>query len=191
MRESKSELLSIPMSVLRGQERFWTGSRQSSLLMLLRYSFFLGFFPFAGYLVNYTIRGTIWNVWPFVQTTVDVASGLVFAGLQWIFFGIFPVVASLIVEAIHARLKRPIEFEDCVMVTTYSITPLCLSMLFVGVPYFDRILTTLGFASFLFLLYHGFRMTLGFTILRSVSITFLVFVLFALIRQMFVFAIGY
>jgi hypothetical protein len=179
------------MAILRQQENFWSSPKHSDLFVLLRHSFLLGFFPFAGYLVNYTIRGTIWNVWPFVHTTLDVGSGIIFAGLQWIFFCIFPALSALILDLLTSKWSGRIEFEDCVKITTYSMTPLCLSMLFVGVPYFDRVFTTLGFFTFLFLLYYGFRIELNFTIARSLSVTLLIFILFALIRQMFVFAIGY
>lgn len=187
----RTEIVAASTNVLRRQELFWSDTKQSDLIWLLRYSLFLGFFPFAGYLVNYTIRGTIWNVWPFVQTTLDVGSGLVFAGLQWIFFGLFPVLSSIILDIVTSGRKRRLEFEDSFTITAYSLTPLCLSLLFAGVPYFDRVFTTLGFATFLFLLYYGFRIRLKFTILNSLLSVFLIFVLFALIRQMFVFAIGY
>ena len=191
MNRAGSEILKTSLDVLREEESFWSFNRDSSVSGLLRYSFFLGFFPFAGYLVNYTIRGTIWNVWPFVQTTLDVGSGLVFAGLQWIFFSTFPIISALLMEIMTSRSNRHVEFEDAITITTYSITPLCLSLLFAGVPYFDRVLTTLGFATFLYLLYYGFRISLKFRILRCILMTVCVFVLFALIRQMFVFAIGY
>jgi hypothetical protein len=179
------------MQVMRRREDFWVTFQGTDLHQLLRYSLFLGFFPFAGYLVNYTIRGTIWNVWPFVQTTLDVGSGLVFAGMQWIFFSMFPVLSSLILDLFSSRSKAEMDFGDAVGICTYSMTPLCLGMLFVGVPYFDRILTTLGFATFLFLLYYGCRTVLRFTMVRSFWTVFLYFFLFAGIRQMFVFAIGY
>ena len=184
-----SEFASTGMSILEKQEEFWLARKEYSVHRLLQYSLFLGFFPFAGYLVNYTIRGTIWNIWPFVHTTLDVGSGLVFAGMQWIFFSVFSLLASLFLDMIGMRWK--VQFEHSLGIITYAITPLSLSLLFVGVPYVDRILTTLGFAAFLFLLYYGFRLVLSFTILRSLGTTFGVFVLFALIRQMFVFAIGY
>ena len=177
--------------VIRQQEKFWTLPSEYTLAQLLRYSLLLGFFPFAGYLVNYTIRGTIWNVWPFVQTTLDVGSGLMFAGMQWIFFGIFPILSSTILDLLWSRRGRGPSFDEAVMICTYSLTPLCLSLLFVGVPYFDRPLSTLGFATFLFLLYYGLRFTLNFSIMRSVLVALSYFILFALIRQMFVFAIGY
>ena len=189
--EDRAGFTGITMEVLRLQENFWSSRQRPVLLELLRYSFFLGFFPFAGYLVNYTIRGTVWNVWPFVHTTLDVGSGLVFAGLQWIFFSIFPVISALIMDTLTSKWRRGVPFDDSVTITTYSMAPLCLAMLFVGLPYFDRIFTTLGFFTFLFLLYSGFRTELKFTIVRSLSMTLLVFILFALIRQMFVFAIGY
>jgi hypothetical protein len=191
MSRGANSFVTTSMRVFREQEDFWSGSLQTGFRELLRYSFALGFFPFAGYLFSYTVRGTIWNVWPFVQTTLDVRSGLVFAGMQWILFGIFPVLSSLILDLLFAKSKRPVDFEEFLTISTYSMTPLSLAGLFVAVPYFDRICTTLGFAAFLFLLYYGFRYALNFTLGRSACITFLFVVLFALIRQMFVFAIGY
>jgi hypothetical protein len=191
MNREANSFITTSMRVLREQEDFWYGSLESGVGDLLRFSFALGFFPFAGYLFSYTIRGTIWNVWPFIQTTLDVGSGLVFAGMQWILFGIFPVLSSLILEMLFARSKHAVDFEQFLTISTYSMTPLSLAGLSVAVPYFDRVCTTLGFAAFLFLLYYGFRYAMKFTILRSACITFLFVVLFAVIRQMFVFAIGY
>ena len=190
-KEDRNGFTVTTTQILRQQDNFWSLRYEPALLDLLRHSFFLGFFPFAGYLANYTIRGTVWNVWPFVHTTLDVGSGLVFAGLQWIFFSIFPALSAVILDMLTSKRKGGVQFEDSLRITTYSMTPLCLAMLFIGVPYFDRIFTTLGFFTFLFLLYSGFRIELNFTIVRSLSITLLVFLLFALIRQMFVFAIGY
>ena len=191
MSRGASPFVTTSMRVLREQEDFWNGLLQSGLHELIRYSFALGFFPFAGYLFSYTVRGTIWNVWPFIQTTLDVGSSLVFAGMQWILFGIFPVLSSLLLEIVFARSKQPVDFEQLLTISTYSMTPLSLAGLFVGVPYLDRICTTLGFAAFLFLLYYGFRYALNFTVVRSACNTFFFVVVFALIRQMFVFAIGY
>jgi Yip1 domain len=191
MSHTANSFVTTSMRVFREQEDFWYGSLPSGMHELIRYSFALGVFPFAGYLFSYTIRGTIWNVWPFIQTTLDVGSGLVFAGMQWILFGIFPVLSSLILHMLFARSKHPVDFEQFLTISTYSMTPLSLAALSVAVPYVDRICTTLGFAAFLFLLYYGFRYALNFTIVRSAFITFLFVVLFAVIRQMFVFAIGY
>jgi hypothetical protein len=190
-REDTSDFISTTMAVLKQQENFWSGRPDYAIVQLLKHSLFVGFFPFAGYLVNYTIRGTIWNVWPFVHTTLDVGSSLVFAGLQWIFFSIFPVLSSLMLDLLTSRGREHIQFEDSVTITSCAIMPLCLSMLFVGVPYFDRIVTTLGFFTFLYLLYSGFRIELNFTIVRSMAVVLILLILFVLIRQMFVFAIGY
>lgn len=191
MNHGENSFVTTSMRVLREQNDFWYGSIQSGVHELIRFSFALGFFPFAGYLFSYTVRGTIWNVWPFVQTTLDVASGLVFAGMQWILFGIFPVLSSLILQMLFARSKHPVEFEQFLTISTYSMTPLSLAGLSVAVPFLDRIGTTLGFAGFVFFLYYGCRYALNFTIGRSACITFLFVLLFAVIRQMFVFAIGY
>jgi Yip1 domain len=180
----------IAIRVLSRQEDFWKEPASSDLQDLLRYSFFLGFFPFAGYLFFYTITGTIWSFWPFIQTTQDVGSGLVFAVLQWILFATFPAICALILETLSARSKSPISLNSCIMVMAYSFTPLCLCTLFVGIPYVDRIMTIMGFATFLYLLYYGFRLSFGYTIARSMFSTLLVLVLFAFLRQMFVFAIG-
>ena len=191
MRGASGAFAATAMRVLSRQEDFWKESAAEDVHKLLCYSFYLGFFAFAGYLFSYTVRGTIWNFWPFIQTTLDVGSGLVFAGLQWVFFCSFPVWSALILERITSRSKMRFEFYNCVVVTTYSMTPLCLCVLFIGVPFVDRILSTIGFTSFLYLLYYGFRSLSGFTISRAFLSTLLVLILFALIREMFVFAIGF
>jgi hypothetical protein len=179
------------LRVLSQQEKFWNDPGTADLHDLIRYSFFLGFFPFAGYLFFYTIRGTIWNYWPFIQTTLDVGSGVVFGALQWILFSIFPIVGALILEFLTSRSKDRLEFNNCALLVTYSFTPLCLSALFIGVPYIDRIATTFGFATFVYLLYYGFRYFLRFTIARSAFFSAFVLILFAFFRELFVFAIGF
>jgi|GEM_PF-3195856 len=190
MKQTSRPLSDAALRVLSCQEEFWKEPAASDFPNLLRYSLFLGFFPFAGYLFLYTIHGTIWNYWPFVRTTLDVGSGLVFAGLQWILFSTFPALCALILEILTARSKRPMDLDRSMMLIAYSLTPLCLSALFVGVPYLDRVLSTMGFATFLYLLFYGFRLSLGYTLVRSAVSTLLVFVLFAFIRELFVFAIG-
>src|SRR5262245_12435017 len=87
--------------VLTHAEDFWErrtspGDPQE----LVRFSFFMGIFPFAGYLFYYTIVGVIWNEWPFINSTLPVLRGLMCAGLQWIFFSIFPTISNLIFEVI-------------------------------------------------------------------------------------------
>jgi hypothetical protein len=177
--------------ILLLRENVWRQSWPIDFSDLLRYSFFLGLFPFAGYLCSYTLRGTIWSYWPFIRTTVDPGSAFVYSSLQWILFATFPLLCVLLMEAATRRSAEPLDFVNCVRIVTYSMTPLCLSTLFVGVPFFDRIFTTLGFATFLYLLYYGFRIALNYTIARSLSLTAFVFVLFAFIRELFIFAIGY
>jgi hypothetical protein len=191
MRDTSAPVSATILRVMSQQEKFWNEPATANLHDLLRYSFFLGFFPFAGYLFSYTIRGTIWNYWPFVQTTLGVESGLVFAALQWILFSIFPMISSLILELMTSRFKEQLEFQNCAVLVTYSITPLCLAALFIGVPYFDLIATTLGFATFLYLLYYGFRYFFRFTIVRSSILVLLLLVLFVFFRELFVFAIGF
>lgn len=190
MKSLSAPFASTALRVLSEQENFWKDLTPADLRDLLLYSLFMGFFPFAGYLFSYTIRGTIWNYWPFIQTTLDVGSALVFAGLQWILFATFPVLSALILDLTTSRFKTRVEFYNCVLLVAYALTPLCLSALFVGIPYVDRVTSTLGFATFLYLLYYGFRYLFGFTILRSAFATVILFVLFALIRELFVFAIG-
>ena len=177
--------------VLFLQENFWKQPAHAELAGLLRYAFFLGLFPFAGYLFSYTIRGTIWNYWPFIQTTLDPGSGLIYSGLQWILFASFPLLSGLILEIATARSAIPLDLANCVRIIVYSMTPLCLSTLFVGLPFFDRIFTTFGFATFVYLVYYGFRISMGYTMLRSGVITMTVLILFAVIRELFIFAIGY
>jgi len=177
--------------ILSLRENFWTQPARTNLSDLLSYSFFLGLFPFAGYLFSYTIRGTIWNYWPFVQTTLDPGSSLIYSALQWILFTTFPMLCAVIVENFTRRTAVPLDLQSCLRIVAYSMTPLCLSALFVGFPFLDRIFTTLGFATFVYLLYYGFRISLGYTMLRSTVITGVVLVLFASIRELFIFAIGY
>jgi hypothetical protein len=177
--------------VLSLQDHFWEDATQTELPDLLRYSFFLGLFPFAGYLLAYTIRGTIWSYWPFIQTTLDSGSGLIFSALQWILFATFPLLCALLLEMATRRSKVPLDLQNCLRVVAYSMTPLCVSALFIGLPFFDRIFGGLGFATFLYLLYYGFRISLRYTISRSGIITLCVLILFAIIRELFVFAIGY
>jgi hypothetical protein len=179
------------LAVLSQQENFWRQPADSELPDLLRYSLFLGFFPFAGYLCLYTIRGTIWNYWPFVQTTLDVGSGLVFAALQWILFAIFPVLCAQLLEIGTSRSTVRLDINTSTRLIAYSLTPVCLATLFIGVPYFDRIVVTIGLITFLYLQYYAFRISLGFTILRSAILTLCVLVLFTFIRELFVFAIGF
>ncbi len=177
--------------ILFKQEEFWKEVPQSDLLRLLQYSLFLGLFPFSGYLFAYTVRGTIWNVWPFVHTTLDVGSGLVFASLQWILFAVFPVLASLILERIASRLNLSFDFSRASVVATYALTPLSLGLLFAGVPYLDRVFSTFGFSAFPYMLYYGFRSFMQYSISASSAMASLYAALFILIRQLFVFAIGY
>ena len=191
MKNSSGPIAATVLRVMSQQEKFWNEPETADLHNLLRYSFFLGFFPFAGYLFSYTIRGTIWSYWPFIQTTLGVGSGLVFASLQWILFSTFPVVSALMLEFLTSRSKYRLEFNSCALLVTYSFTPLCLSTLFVGIPYVDRIATTFGFATFLYLLYYGFRYFLHFTIVRSTIFAALLLILFVFFRELFVFAIGY
>jgi hypothetical protein len=178
--------------VLSQAEDFWVSPAASKDSRdLLRYSFLLGILPFAGFLVSYTVIGRIWSIWPWIQTTLPVTRGLMCAGLQWIFFSTFPVISSLLLELLFGRAGQRLEFQASAFVITYSMTPLFVVALFAGVPYLSDSAVFLGFCAFLYLLYTGYRAFAGLSVFRSILVIFLVSSLFAVIRQMFVYVIGF
>ena len=183
---------SISLNVLTRVERFWESfDAPETPHELLKFSAFMGLFPFAGYLFSYTIVGKIWNLWPFIQTTLTVPPALIFAGMQWIFFMIFPALSALILEFLLTRWKQAPLWHSSMTITTYSMVPLCLAALFASVPFFGRIFAVAAVATFLYLHYYGYRIYLEQSFLRSAGMTLAVMILFALIRQMFVFVIGF
>jgi len=151
----------------------------------------MGFFTFAGYLFSYALVGKIWNWIPFIQSTLSTVRALFCAGLQWIFFATFPILSSFILESVFPRLRSASTFISCVVVATYSMTPLFFNALFVSVPFFGRILTVLSMATFVYLLYYGYRIYAKQDVWRSAIFTAALVGLFAIIRQMFVFVIGF
>jgi hypothetical protein len=180
------------MRVLDRAEAFWEERIESDdAFDLMRFTLLMGILPFSGYLFSYTITGKVWSVWPFIQSTLPVTRGLMCAGLQWVFFAVFPILSSLLLEALLGRLKLFPDARSCSVICTFSMTPLFLAALFVGAPFFGRIFAVLGMATFLYLLYFGYRIYLKQSILRSGAMAFAVGALFALIRQMFVFVIGF
>lgn len=177
--------------VLKGGERFWDDPGiVAETHELLRFSFFLGLFPFAGYSFYYTVLGRVWNNWPFVNTTLPVLRGLMCAGLQWVFFATFPTISTLILDFLFHK-SRPADPRRLTVVCTYAMVPMHLAALFVGVLFLNSSMTLLGFSAFVYLLFFGYRRYLNLGIASSVFLTLLVLVLFALIRQMFVFVIGF
>lgn len=178
----------LETAVLQRPEQFWEKAEfPSTLEELMRFSSLMGFFAFAGYLFSYSLVGRIWNWWPFVQTTMPVTRALMCAGLQWVFFATFPLMSALILE----RLFRNTRLNAIVAVTAYSMTPLYVAALLVGIPFVGRMAAVLGSTTFLYLLYHGYRVYCGCRILRSFAMTATVFAVFAVIRQMFVYVIGW
>jgi hypothetical protein len=77
------------------------------------------------------------------------------------------------------------------MIAAYAMAPLNLAALFTGALFLSQSATVIGFAMFVYLLFFGYRRHLKFTMMKSAFMTLLVAVLFALIRQMFVFVIGF
>ncbi len=180
------------MKVLSLAENFWkTKEAPTSFDEMLRFSALLSILPLSGYLFSYTVVGQIWSTWPWIQTTLPVTRGLMCAGLQWMFFSTFPLISSLVLDAVLNRGSSTVDFGSRVLIATYSMTPLFIAGLFVGVPFVGRIAVTLCFATFLYLLYYGYRIHAAYGVARSAAIATAIAVLFALIRQMFVFVIGF
>lgn len=177
-------------AILEQSEHFWeTVQPPEQTMDLVRFTLFMGILPFAGYLFSYNITGKVWSVWPFIQSTLSVTRGLMCAGLQWIFFATFPLLSSLLLEAITKRDNK--SSDDFLLICTYSMVPLFLAALFVGVPFVGRVSAVLGMAAFLYFLFYGYRIYHRQTVFRSAAYTLAVGFLFALIRQMFVFVIGF
>lgn len=177
--------------ILQRNEDFWVRfSAPADPRQLLRFSVCLGLMPFSGYLLYYTTIGKIWSLWPWIQTTMPFLRGLMCALLQWVFFATFPILSSFVLETLfyrhYARNTR-----SCAVVVTYSMTPLFLTALFVGVREVNRALPVLALSAFLYLLFYGFRGYMRLGILRSALFTLVTFALFASIRQVFIFVIGY
>ena len=180
------------MGILDQNEKFWnTVDIPGQPMDLVRFSLFLGLLPFSGYLFSYTITGKVWSVWPFVQSTLSVTRGLMCAGLHWIFFATFPLLSSLLLESLIDRQKPSPNSSAYLLICTYAMVPLFIAALFVGVPFMGRVSAVLGFAAFLYFLYYGYRIYLKQSLVRSAVLTFASGFLFALIRQMFVFVIGF
>jgi hypothetical protein len=157
---------------------------------LLRFSMFMGLFAFSGYLFSYTIVGKIWNWWPFVRTTVPVARAIMCAGLQWVFFAVFPMLSSLLTDFLVGR-KWSLDVDSLQVIVTYSMTPVYVASLFVGIPFFNRTITFLAMCTFLYLLYFGYRIYLKQSVWRSILLSLIIAFLFSMIRQMFIYVIGF
>lgn len=182
----------IADSVLISGERFWEDVQAPrEQFELLRYSFHMGATAFIGYFFSYVVVGQIWNWWPFVRTSVPFLRGVMCAGLQWIFFASFPMISSLVVDFLFSRSKSKVEFRDSLLIVTYSMAPLYLAALFVCVPYLQYTTGYLGPLAFGYLLYFGYRRCSGQTVLRSLLLVAIISLLFAFIRQMFVYVIGF
>ena len=180
------------MRVLTRADDFWKApDAPASFHEMLRFSALLSVLPLSGYLFSYTVIGQIWSVWPWIQTTLPVTRGLMCAGLQWMFFATFPLVSTLLLDPFVSRSASGVDFNARVLIATYSMTPLYVAGLFVGVPFVGRIAVTLCFSTFLYLLYFGYRIYAAQGVLRSGIVAMAVAILFALIRQMFVFVIGF
>jgi hypothetical protein len=180
------------MQILKRAENFWDHlSAPTDIYDLLRFSAMMGIFPFSGYLFNYTIVGRIWSTWPYINTTMTVQRGLMCATLQWIFFVTFPILSSLILDILFRRWRVVTSSNDWTLILTYSMTPLYLAAMFVGIPIAGRMFAVLGMSTFLYLVYFGIRLYLRQNIIRSLTVTFAVLVLFGFVRQVFVYVIGF
>lgn len=187
-----SRYAKISEQVLSAGEEFWDRMDVSTdTHEMLRFSFFLGLFPFAGFLFYYTVVGRIWNEWPLINTTLPVPRGLMCAGLQWIFFATFPTISTLILEFLFSRRLARFDAQSLTAVCNYSMVPMHLAALFVGVPFVQRSTTLVGVVAFMYLLFYGYRRYLKLGITGATVLTIGIFALFSLIRQMFVFVIGF
>jgi hypothetical protein len=179
------------MDVLSRAENFWERfEAPSNPYDLVKYSILMGLLPFSGFFFHYAVLGKIWNVWPWVQSILPVLRALMCALLQWIFFATFPILSAMLIEFLFKWLHPP-SLNSCTIVSTYSLTPLCLTSLFVSVPFFNQILPVLSFSTFLYLLFTGYRIYLRQGIAKSAVFTLVTGALFASIRQIFVFVIGF
>ena len=180
------------MKILTRAEDFWEHvDAPTSIQELLRYSALLGLLPFAGFLMYYTLFGHIWNWWPFVRTDLPVLRGFMCAGLQWVFFLTFPLLSALLLDVFLPTHHSGPEFHARILITTYAMTPLFIGSLFVGVPFMNQGVVVLAFSTFVYLNYYGYRIYSKKGIIRSAIVTLLTTLLFTLIRQMFVFVIGF
>lgn len=191
-RETFSRCAAYATSVLSKAERFWENpNAPSSTHELLRFSAIMGLLPFSGFLLYYAVFGQIWNWYPFIRTSLPVTRALMCAGLQWVFFLTFPLLSSLLLDLLSSTHHTGSEFNSRVLITTYAMTPLFIASFFVGVPFVNRVVIFLAFSTFVYLLYYGYRLYAHNGIVRSVAMTLVITFLFALIRQMFVFVIGF
>jgi hypothetical protein len=179
-------------SVLSSPENFW---RKMDAAIetdeILRYSFFIGFFGFAGYLFHYTITGQIWNIWPFVHTTLTVGRAIPCAILQWIFLATFPVINTLILETFIFRKTSRELSRSTLTITVYAMTPICFAAFVTGIPFLHKAGIVIGLAAFAYILFFGFRIFMKLTIWQSLIRTGISYVLLEVFRQIFVYVIGF
>jgi hypothetical protein len=173
-------------------EVFWRKKAEfEDTFVVLRYSFAVSFFVFAGFLFNYTIVGQIWNLWPFEHTTLTVGRAIPCAILQWVLYATFPLTSTFFIDAVVSRKSSHQESKQRLIITAYALTPLCLSLLFVGIPFLDKALVVLGIAMFLYSLFYGYRIVLNQTILRSFFMTMATYAFYEILRNVFVYVIGF
>lgn len=173
-------------------EIFWrTKTEFAETLEVLRYSFAISFFVFAGFLFNYTITGQIWNLWPFEHTTLTIGRAIPCAILQWILYATFPLISTFFIDVTISRKSSQQESRQRLIITAYALTPLCLSLLFIGAPFLNKAFVTLGIAVFLYSLFYGYRIILNQTILRSFFMTVATYVFYEILRNVFVYVIGF
>jgi hypothetical protein len=173
-------------------EIFWRQKTEfADTLEVLRYSFAISFFVFPGFLFNYTITGQIWKLWPFEHTTLTVGRAIPCAILQWVLYATFPLTSTFFIDAVVFRKLSHQESKQRLIITAYALTPLCLSLLFVGIPFLHKALVVLGIATFLYSLFYGYRIVLNQTILRSFFMTVITYAFYEILRNVFVYVIGF
>src|SRR5262245_56445347 len=85
-------------------EVFWRDKAEfADALEVMRYSFAISFFVFAGFLFNYTVTGQIWNLWPFEHTVLTIGRAIPCAVLQWILYATFPLSNTFFIDAFVFR----------------------------------------------------------------------------------------
>jgi hypothetical protein len=172
--------------------KFWQQRLQhEDLYEVLRYSFTLPLFVFAGFLFHYTITGQIWNYYPFEHTTLTVGRSIPLAIVQWMYHAAFPAGCTFLLDATFLRKSSLTESKQRMILTAYSLTPVCLAWLFVGVPFLHKPTIVLGLAIFAFSLFYGYRTVLQYTILRSLIFTSATFAIYEIFRNVVVYVIGF
>jgi hypothetical protein len=111
--------------------------------------------------------------------------------LQWVLYATFPISSTFFIDTVVSRKSSHQESKQRLIITAYALTPLCVSLLFVGIPFLHKALVTIGIATFLYSLFYGYRIILNQTILRSFFMTAATYVFYETLRNVFVYVIGF